>query len=329
MTAAAVALASGCSGGHGARPSASPSVTPTPTPSPTPTGLALTGDPLTGQGLVAGPVVAVKVDNADLARPFQRGLDQAAIVYQELVEGGSTRFLAVFESRAATKEVGPIRSGRESDVDLLRGLGRVAIAFSGANSGVLAIFHQAVRARYLYDASRDAAPSLYRYGGSRADANNYFAVPAKLGAAIGGSSPQDIGWRFGAPAVAGTTTATASLTYAGASTMNVRYVARSGTWVISQGGRVVPVSPANLIIQSVTIKGSRFYDVHGKNTPYTVSTGSGKVVVLRDGKRFVGRWVRNGFGPTRLVDALGHDLLLKPGRTWVFLLPSNQVPSFG
>jgi hypothetical protein len=110
--------------------------------------------------------------------------------------------------------------------------------------------------------------------------------------------------------------------------MNVRYVAASGTWTISELGRTVPVAPANIIIQSVAIKASRFYDVHGKNTPYTVSTGSGNVVVLRDGQRYVGRWQRAGFGPTRLVDAQGKDLLLKPGPTWVFLLPSKQVPVF-
>jgi hypothetical protein len=316
-----------CSGGGDKKATPTPSASPT--VSPTPTGLALTGDPLTGQGVVAGPVVAVKVDNGGLARPFQRGMTQAAIVYQELVEGGETRFLAIFESRKATSEVGPIRSARESDVDLLRGFGRPALAYSGANTGVLAIFRAAARAGYLYDASRNAASSLYRFGGSRRDANNYFAVPAKLGAKIGGSEPKDIGWRFGAASAPGTPTAAASVQYAGSSsTMKARYVATSGTWTISELGRTVPVAPANVIIQSVAIKPSRFYDVHGKNTPYTVTTGSGNVVLLRDGQRYVGRWQRAGFGPTRFVDAQGKDLLLKPGPTWVFLLPSKQVPSF-
>jgi hypothetical protein len=89
------------------------------------------------------------------------------------------------------------------------------------------------------------------------------------------------------------------------------------------------VAPANVIIQKVRVRSSRFSDVHGMNTPFTISTGSGAVVVLRDGQRFVGTWRRSGFGPTRLVDAAGHDILLKPGPTWVMLEPNTRVVAYG
>lgn len=326
----AAALVTGCSGGGGhvaATGTPSPTATATPSPTPSPT-LALTGDPLTGLALVPGPIVAVKVDNGGLARPYQRGLDQAAIVYQELVEGGATRFMVIFESASATKEVGPIRSARESDIDVLRGFGSPALAFSGANSGVLAIIRAAARKGYLEDASYNKVSSLYRLGERRRDARNYFAIPARLGARVDGSKPRDIGWRFG-PLGRGVPTSSVSVPFSSSSVMKARYNAATGRWVLTQAGRVVPVSPANVIIQKVRIKRSRFYDVHGMNTPYTVSTGSGKVAVLRDGQRFSGTWKRNGFGVTRLVDAAGHDLLLKPGPTWVMLEPMSQVVSYG
>jgi len=329
----ASALVASCSGG-GSHVSAvgkgepSPTQTVTPTSSPTPTGVALVGDPLTGGPVKSGPVVAVKVDNGGLARPYQRGLRQAAIVYQELVEGGSTRFMAIFESAGATSEVGPIRSARESDVDVLRGLGSPALAFSGANSGVLAIMRAAARHGYLKDASYNAVSGLYRLGERRRDARNFFAVPSRLGARVGGSQPRDIGWRFG-PLGAGVPTAAVGVPFAAGTVMRVVYEPASGTWRLSQSGGVVPVSPANVIIQKVRTKRSRFADVHGQNTPYTVSTGSGSVVVLRDGRRFVGTWKRSGFGTTRLVDAAGHDILLKPGPTWVMLEPSTQVLAYG
>jgi hypothetical protein len=327
LTVVTAALVAGCSGGS-SKPTATgtptPSATPSPTPSPT---LGPSGNPLTGLAPIPGPVVAIKVDNGGLARPYQRGLTQAAIVYQELVEGGSTRFMAIFESRAAKKEVGPIRSARESDVDVLRAYGAPALAFSGANKGVLRIIASAAHKGYLRDASYDVAPSLYRLGERRRDARNFFAIPARIGARIGGSEPRDIGWRFG-PLGVGVATVSASVAFSPSNSMQAVYVRATGAWRLSQGGRVVPVSPANVIIQKVRVHASRFSDVHGMNTPYTVSTGTGSVVVLRDGQRFVGTWRRSGFGPTRLVDAAGHDILLKPGATWVMLEPSTQVASY-
>lgn len=325
-----LALAAGCSGGErkvAAAPTdlTTPTATPTPTASPT---LGPSGNPLTGLAPVPGPVVAVKVDNGGLARPYQRGLRQAAVVYQELVEGGSTRFMAVFESKAAASEVGPIRSARESDIDILRAYGSPAIAFSGANRGVLAIFATAARKGWLEDASYNRVSGLYRLGERRRDARNFFAVPARLGAKVGGSEPRDIGWRFG-PLGTGVTTTSVSVPFSTSNSVQARYDAASGTWKLSQGGRVIPVSPANVIIQKVRIRSSRFYDVHGENTPYTVTTGSGKVALLRDGKRFSGTWKRTAYGATRLVDAAGRDLLLKPGPTWVMLQPTTRSVSYG
>src|SRR4051794_30638213 len=95
-----------CSSGHKAavKASASPTVSPTPsaTPSPTPRPTPAPRAPLTGLSPRSkGPLVGIKIDNAPLARDYQTGLGRAAIVYQELVEGGSTRLLAVYESDLA------------------------------------------------------------------------------------------------------------------------------------------------------------------------------------------------------------------------------------
>lgn len=327
LSVATATLLAGCSGGsskHTASPSPTPSATPSPTPSPT---LGPSGNPLTGLAPVPGPVVAIKIDNGGLARPYQRGMTQAAIVYQELVEGGSTRFMGIFESAPATKEVGPIRSARQSDVDILRVYGGAALAFSGANSGVFRIITSAAHMGYLRDASYSAVPQLYRLGEQRRDARNFFAVPARLGARVKGAEPQDIGWRFGALGT-GVATLSALVPFSPSNAMQVVYVRATGRWHLVQAGRTVPVSPANVIIQKVRIHSSGFSDVHGVNTPFTVSTGTGSVVLLRDGQRFVGTWRRSGFGPTRLVDAAGHDLLLKPGPSFVMLEPSSEVATY-
>jgi len=321
-------LLSGCSKGASASSPSSPTPTPSPSASPTPPPVPTT-DPLTGLSKVSGPVVAVKVDNGVLARPYQRGLKQAAVIYQELVEGGATRFMAIFESASATGEVGPIRSARETDLSILRAYGEPSLAFSGAQPAVMSIVRAEDRRGHVVDASYDTAPGLYRLGERRRDARNFFAVPAKVGERRGGSEPRDIGWRFGPVAGAGVATASARAVYSPYTTMKLRYQATTGTWVVSEKSHVVPFNPANVVIQYVTVKRSRFHDVNGMNSPLTITTGSGKVVVMRDGKRFAGTWKRSGHGVTRFLDAAGRHIKLKAGPTFVLLLPKTGTVAYG
>ena len=61
-------------------------------------------------------------------------------------------------------------------------------------------------------------------------------------------------------------------------------------------------------------------DVTGARSVKSVTTGKGKVVVYRDGRRLSGTWQRAGeTKPMRLVDADGKDIPLRPGKTWVLL----------
>ena len=287
-------------------------------------------DPLTGlRPRRTGPVVVIKVDNEGLARPYQRGLDRAAIVYQELMEGGSTRLLAVFDDQSRG-EVGPIRSVRESDIDLLREFGQAAVGFSGGNRGVKATFHRAERSGWVLDASYDVLPGAYRIGEHRADANNFFSSPAGLAAARPrASAPRDIGLRFAAAPLKGPGTAAATASYAGGSTVRVVYDGRSHTYAIYQDGRRMQgVAPNNIVVQFVTERSSSYVDVLGNGTPYTVTTGGGRAVVLRDGVRVESRWLRQGFGRTRLVTTGRREVPLRPGRTWVLLLPAGRPLAF-
>ena len=278
--------------------------------------------------VLTGPVVAVKVDDVPLARPYQRGLRQAAVVYQELVEGGATRLLAILESDAAGRtEIGPVRSVRESDLELLREYGRVTVAFSGGNRGVKATFAAAVRAGQVLDGSFDAVPDAYRLAERRSDARNFYTSAAAVRRLRPGAGPQDIGLRFGAQP-GGVLTDAMTATYARGTAIRVRWDAGSGTWVLTQAGRALPVAPRNVIVQVVRVRASRYVDIVGLGTPYTLSTGTGPAYVLRDGRRFPGHWTRQGLGATRFVDAAGHDLLLHAGPSWVFLLPSTGATAF-
>lgn len=88
---------------------------PTPEPTPTPrmyfpnpfTGLAKTADYPDGQR-----AVAIMVNNISACRP-QRGLSQASILIETKVEGGITRFVALFDDYTKLEDVGPVRSARD------------------------------------------------------------------------------------------------------------------------------------------------------------------------------------------------------------------------
>src|SRR5204863_7385063 len=100
--------------------------------------------PLTGRIVAARvarrPAVTVKIENTPDARP-QSGLADADVVYEEVLEGGVTRFAAVFHSRVPTW-AGPVRSVREMDPAIVAPL-RGAVAFSGGTDANVALLRDA------------------------------------------------------------------------------------------------------------------------------------------------------------------------------------------
>ena len=326
-------LAAACGGSEpqAAEPAAAPTTAPPTTAPPSPKPPPV--NPLTGVGpLPQSSVVAVKIDNSPLARPFHRGLGEAALVYQELMEGGATRFLAVYAPAVGT-EVGPIRSVREGDIELLTQFGRIPLAASGANAGVLATVAKADKAGLLMDANYETIPGIYRLAERRKDARNFFTSPAAVDAARpGGTFPKDIGLRFGAlPPGAGFPAPSASIRFSKLTRVTVRYDAASGRYaVIDNGDQLKGAAPANVVIQHVKIRQTAYRDVLGNNTPYTVTVGEGAAVVLRDGRRLSGFWSRpNQQAGTRLLDDKRRDLPLKPGPTWFLLVPAGAELQVG
>src|SRR5688500_2411294 len=125
-----------CGGGDDdAAPKATTATAPTTTapPAPTPTsGAPLTGLAVTDPAKVARPALIVKLDNAPKGRP-QEGINQADVVVEVGVEGGITRFAAIFHSQDIP-EVGPIRSARSTDIAIASELNRPLFAYSGATA---------------------------------------------------------------------------------------------------------------------------------------------------------------------------------------------------
>ncbi|HEY5353167.1 MAG TPA: DUF3048 domain-containing protein [Streptosporangiaceae bacterium] len=279
-----------------------------------------TGEPVTS----LGPVLAVKIDNIVTARP-QTGLSQADIVYVLPVEGGLSRFCAVFSSHFPPV-IGPVRSARDDDLQLLRQFGRPAFAYSGAQPQLLPVVERA-RIVDLYDG---LVGGYYRDTSRVAPYNLYARTRQLLAEAHGASTAHDIGFRFGPAPSGGQVTAAKSVSYP-AATFTFRWSSRTGRWMVWMDGARATSGPAaggagggqlgaaTVVIQYTRVGSSRFREWGGP-APYAYSTGSGRAVVLRDGKAWQARWARpHGSDGTTFTTSSGQRMTFARGPVWVVL----------
>ena len=289
------------------------------TPSPSPT--VQLRSPFTGDPVRAlNRVLTVKIDNIGYARP-QTGLTRADIVYVLPVEGGLSRFLAVFSSHYPPV-IGPVRSAREDDLQLLRQFGHPAFAYSGATATLLPYIHRTAGIVDLYDG---ITSGYYRDTRRIAPYNLYAHTRQLLAQARGASKARDIGFRFGPPPPGGKATRSESASYPAAS-FTFTWSAAKHRWLVSiDGARAVTtdggrLSPATVVIQHTTVRTSRFLE-YGKPPPYAESVGSGTAVVLRDGKAWTTHWSRpSANGGTTFTTTSGQRMTFATGQVWVLLV---------
>ena len=281
--------------------------------------------PFTGEPVRAlKPVLAVKIDNIVDARP-QTGLQSADLVYVIPVEGGLTRFMAVYSSRVPSV-VGPTRSARESDLDILRQFGRPGFAWSGATPHLVPFIE---RAR-LADLYALQVGGYYRVS-SRVAPHNLYANPrVLLTEARHASKARDIGFRFGSAPAGGRAMRSYTVSYP-AATYTFGWSAKAKRWLVwmdgapgmaTEGGQL---GGSTVIIQYTRIALSRFEE-YGGLPPMAESIGSGRAVILRNGRAYTVHWSRpNWNGGTTFTLPGGKRMLFAPGQTWVVLAPENHA----
>ncbi|MEV7995600.1 DUF3048 domain-containing protein [Streptomyces sp. NPDC086077] len=304
----AVSLMAGCTGGE--RPPDDDGRAPEPSPRPS---APRSAPPV-------GPVLTVKIDNTRPARPHT-GLGTADIVYVEQVEGGLSRMLAVYAS-SLPKAVGPVRSAREADLELLRQFDHPTLAFSGAQTRLLPLIDRSP----LRAEPPSRSPGAYFRGGGRAAPHNLYLRPHRLmPAAPGKAALTPAGFTFGAAPEGGRKETTRTVRYPAArftftwDARRDRYrVALDGTAATATDGQ--PPAPATVVVQYVRTRPSGYYDSRGSNTPYTETVGSGTAVVLRDGRAYDALWKRPEPGDgTRFATPDGAPLNFAEGQVWVLL----------
>jgi hypothetical protein len=125
----------------------SPTVTPSPTATPNgpfvyPEGVSsLTGMPFPNDAATARRNLLVKVSNFPPEVRPQSGLNQADVLWEYEVEGGVTRFAAIYRNNNPD-HVGPVRSGRLMDLELVP-MYQSLFAYSGASEPIQQMFLRA------------------------------------------------------------------------------------------------------------------------------------------------------------------------------------------
>jgi hypothetical protein len=290
----------------------------------------LPGDP----AKLARPALLVKIDNAPKARP-QAGLNEADIVVEEGVEGGITRFAALFHSQES-KPVGPVRSARSTDIRLISALRHPLFAYSGAN----ATFQRYVHEAPLVDVGFDDHPDRYSRDSQRPSPYNLFSETEKLLDLAPDDAvppPALFAWRSpgAAPSGAGARAVTHARVWWQAHRLTEAlwdWDATAKGWRRTQNGEAHvdaagrQVTPPNVVIQFVTYHDTGQVDSTGTAVPEADVIGQGDAWVLTGGMLIPCHWSKKSdMDVTRYVDSSGAEVKLTPGKTWVELAPPSQA----
>jgi hypothetical protein len=302
------------------------SPTPTPTPTPSVQRSLLSGRP----GAVDHAVIAFKLDNTPLSNPWS-GLKAADVVYLEQVEGGLSRYMAVYSS-VYPRTVGPVRSARISDIELLRQYGRVAFAYSGVQTKMLPVLAKAD----LIDVSDDHGGLGYHRDFSRTAPDNLFGTPSVLLRRAGNPAKAvDVGFTFDdAVPAGGTPVKTVTASYP-ATKASFTWDAASGRWLVAMNHRKAMATEGGqlggttVIIQYTTVTQSIYHDFLGNYTPLSRSVGTGTALFLRNGQYWRGTWSRPNAASGTTWSVGGQEFPLAGGQVWVVLVNKKTPATVG
>ena len=295
------------------------------TPSPAGSAAPCWRSPLTDMcGERTNPVIVAKIDDVVEARP-QFNLNSADIVVVEQVEGGLTRLFAVFQSKSP-EFIGPIRSARSTDLDLVPAFGTPGFAYSGSAARLVPY----LKAAQLQLIGAPQGGDGYFRIEDRAAPHNYVATMTTLRGRITDPMAASVtnikAWPIAAkPTESGTTVQEVAVRWPAS---KKSYIWDGRRWQMSASsqplmtqtsldGQTEPVTAANILVMQAPFQDSPFSDKYGAVTPYANTIGTGEGYVLSQGLLIHARWERPSSADLpRWFDDHGTEITLTRGRTW-------------
>jgi hypothetical protein len=278
-----------------------------------------------------GPILVVKIDDTRAAHP-QAGLEDADLVYIEQVEGGLTRIAAVFSSKIPAV-IGPVRSARISDIEILEQFGRVAFAYSGAQKKLLPVIAEAnlenlgaqrqSREIYSNDPLRNAPTAMMLQAQTLMQKVKEQQLPVAIS--------KSVGWNFAESFDTGTAIVSAKVSWP-ANSYDAVWSAIENRWLLSHSGvpnlaaSGIHLGASTFVIQIVSITPSEYGDKFGGVTPFTATVGSGRGYILRDGKYIAALWDRATPDVGTSWKAIsGEEIPFAAGQIWIALTDKEPV----
>ncbi|MGI8424307.1 MAG: DUF3048 domain-containing protein [Chloroflexota bacterium] len=321
-------------------PAAIPIPTSPPAPPPQPTATPVPWNPLTGQNVgdqsaIRRRIVAAKIDNAPLARP-QFGLSAADVVYEQLAEGGVTRFLALFLQNAPDK-VGPIRSARLTDIYLGQEWDFL-LAYAGAGRTTARLLAEALVAAFKAPELGERLESTpYSRDNGRPIPHNMFVRVAGVreAAAADPILGREVEIRpfpfIDAPETG--PLRTLSMPYVPQAAVTWRYDTASHTWKRTMAGSAhvdagnnQQIGVENVVIQYAQIFTAQGVEPDAAGNPVldTLLRGENRVRVFHSGQMFEGTWLKeHDRAKTQYRRSDGTPVPFRPGRVWFHVVPTD------
>ena len=285
----------------------------------------LTGEVLESEDdLLQRPALVAKIDNNSRAVPNHSGLAVADIVFEEVVEGRTTRFAAVFHSQSA-EPLGPIRSGRTQDIDLFTSFNSPLFVWSGGNGTVTRLINESS----LINRGPNNAGGSYRGPGSAphnlytTTDNIWFQTPPDHP----GPPPQQFEYLDDDEGVDGEATAGVEVSV-GNENIGWTWNPDEQRFDRSQRGQEHNDKPygriraSNVVIMGVEYRPS----VADRRSPEAQTVGQGFAWIFTDGQLREGLWQRDvNTEPIRFVTAEGEAIELAPGNTWIELADNADL----
>jgi hypothetical protein len=334
------------------QPTAMPTITPTLVPTPTevptlealptlpPDVCPLSGEKVSDPSVLERRPLAVKISNFPNAVRPQAGLNQADIVFEHLTEANLTRFTAIFLCQKAEK-IGCIRSARLIDLEI-PAMYKAILVFSGVSPGLVPRFQNCDFSDRLLSPDPlfrdpDSDEIIYRVPAKgKAYENTLFTDTETLWQAAerrGWNSRQDLSGLVFAeePPDGGSPATHLSIVYhAKYATAEYQYDLERRAYLRSVVGEPhrdevtgEQIAVRNIVVLYVNhVETDIVEDELGAHSIEIQLWGEGRAVILRDGQAYEVKWIRpQRSDMLRYVDGEGRPFPLKPGNTWVQVVP--------